>query len=367
MRLYTCLSNELNNNMASFRYKTFGYAAPSAGARLQPYSFERRALRPNDVAMEILYSGVCHSDLHWARNDWGWSNYPVVPGHEIVGRVIEVGPEVTRFKAGDHVAVGCMVDSCQHCDQCRKGEEQLCREGNTGTYGGLDRITREMTQGGYSKHIVVRQEFVLRVPEGLDISRTAPLLCAGITTYSPLRTWNVGPGSRVGVIGLGGLGHMAVKLAAGLGAQVTVMSRTPDKRADALSLGADRLLVLTDPDAMAQAANGFDLIIDTVPNKHDLNQYLPLLDVDGTLVIVGQIGLLDEVSSVPLLLGRRRVAGSPIGGIRETQELLDFCARKNILPETETIRMDEINEAFERMERSDVRYRFVIDMASLFE
>lgn len=353
------------NTMASFRYKTFGYAAPSAGARLQPFSFERRALRPNDVAMEILYAGVCHSDLHWARNDWGWSNYPVVPGHEIVGRVIEVGSEVTSFKAGDHVAVGCMVDSCQHCDQCRRGEEQLCREGNTGTYGGLDRITKEMTQGGYSKHVVVRQEFVLRVPDGLDLSRAAPLLCAGITTYSPLRTWNVGPGSRVGVIGLGGLGHMAVKLAAGLGANVTVMSRTPDKRADALALGADQLLVSTDPDAMMQAANGFDLIIDTVPNKHDLTPYLPLLDVDGTLVIVGQIGPLDEMSSVPLLLGRRRIAGSPIGGIRETQELLDFCARKNILPECETIRMDEINEAFERMERADVRYRFVIDMASL--
>ncbi|MBL0405659.1 NAD(P)-dependent alcohol dehydrogenase [Microvirga aerilata] len=351
--------------MASFRYKTFGYAAPSAGARLQPYSFERRELRPNDVAMEILYSGVCHSDLHWARNDWGWSNYPVVPGHEIVGRVIEVGPEVTRYKVGDYVAVGCMVDSCQHCDQCRGGEEQLCRAGNTGTYGGFDRITQEMTHGGYSKHIVVRQEFVLRVPDGLDLSRAAPLLCAGITTYSPLRTWNVGPGSRVGVIGLGGLGHMAVKLAAGLGAQVTVMSRTPDKQADALALGAEQLLVSTDPEAMAEAANGFDLIIDTVPSKHDLNPYLPLLDVDGTLVIVGQVGPLDEMSSVPLLLGRRRVAGSPIGGIRETQELLDFCARKNILPETETIRMDEINEAFERMERSDVRYRFVIDMASL--
>ena len=363
----TCQRNEWNNTMASFRYKTFGYAAPSAGARLQPFSFERRALRPNDVAMEIRYAGICHSDLHWVRNDWGWSNYPVVPGHEIVGRVIEVGPEVTRFKAGDHVAVGCMVDSCQHCDQCRRGEEQLCREGNTMTYGGLDRITQEMTQGGYSKHVVVRQEFVLRVPEGLDLSRAAPLLCAGITTYSPLRTWNVGPGSRVGVIGLGGLGHMAVKLASGLGAQVTVMSRTSGKRADALALGADRLLVSTDPDAMMQSANGFDLIIDTVPNKHDLNPYLPLLDVDGTLVIVGQVGPLDEMSSVPLLLGRRRVAGSPIGGIVQTQELLDFCARRNILPETETIRMDQINEAFDRMERSDVRYRFVIDMASLTE
>jgi uncharacterized zinc-type alcohol dehydrogenase-like protein len=315
--------------------------------------------------MEILYCGVCHSDLHWARNDWGWSNYPVVHGHEIVGRVIEVGPEVTRFKAGDHVAVGCMVDSCERCDQCRKGEKQLCREGNTGTYGGLDRTTQEIAQGGYSKHVVVRQEFVLRVPDGLDLSRAAPLLCAGITTYSPLRTWNVGPGSRVGVIGLGGLGHMAVKLATGLGAHVTVMSRTRDKKADALALGADQLLVSTDPVAMMQAANGFDLIFDTVPNKHDLTPYLPLLDVDGTLVIVGLIGPLNEMSSVPLLLGRRRVAGSPIGGIRETQELLDFCARKNILPERETIRMDQINKAFERMERSDVRYRFVIDMATL--
>jgi uncharacterized zinc-type alcohol dehydrogenase-like protein len=350
--------------MASFRYKTFGYAAPSVGARLQPFSFERRALRPNDVALEILYSGVCHSDLHWVRNDWGGSSFPAVPGHEIVGRVIEVGPEVTRFKAGDHVAVGCMVDSCQHCDQCRKGEEQMCREGLTMTYGSPDRITQEITHGGYSKHVVVRQEFVLRVPEALDLARAAPLLCAGITTYSPLRTWNVGPGSRVGVIGLGGLGHMAVKLAVGLGAHVTVMSRTKDKEADALALGADRLLISSDADAMAQAANSFDLIIDTVPTKHDLNPYMPLLDVDGTVVIVGQIGPVNEVSTPPLVLGRRRVAGSPIGGIAQTQELLDFCARKNILPETETIRMEEINEAFERMERADVRYRFVIDMAS---
>ena len=206
--------------------KTLGYAARSAGAALAPYTFERRALRPNDVAMEILYCGVCHTDLHMARNDWGWSTYPMVPGHEIVGRVIEVGSEVTRFKTGDSVAVGCMIDSCQHCDQCRKGEEQLCREGNTLTYNGQDRITQDITYGGYSKHVVVRQEFVLRVPDGLDLSRVAPLLCAGITTYSPLRTWNVGPGSRVGVIGLGGLGLMAVKLASGLGAHVTVMCRS---------------------------------------------------------------------------------------------------------------------------------------------
>ena len=345
--------------------KTKGYAALTCDAPLEPFTFERRAPRENDVALEILYCGVCHSDLHWSRNDWGWTQYPVVPGHEIVGRVTAVGSAVTRTKIGDAVAVGCMVDSCQSCDQCRKGEEQLCREGNTLTYGSRDRITGELTQGGYSKHLIVREEFLLRVPQGMDLSRAAPLLCAGITTYSPLRTWNVGPGSRVGVIGLGGLGHMAVKLAAGLGAHVTVLSRSPDKAADAQALGADALLVSADAAAMAKAASSMDLIIDTVPVKHDLNAYLPLLDVDGTLVLVGQIGPLAEPSTVPLILGRRRIAGSPIGGIAQTQEMLDFCARKNILPECEMIRMDEINTAFARMERSDVRYRFVIDMASL--
>jgi uncharacterized zinc-type alcohol dehydrogenase-like protein len=335
--------------------KTTGYAAQSAEAPLAPFAFERRALRPNDVAMEILYCGVCHTDLHFARNDWGWSSYPLVPGHEIVGRVIEVGTEVTRFKPGDAVAVGCMVDSCQRCDQCRRGEEQLCREGATLTYSSPDRITQEMTYGGYSKHVVVRQEFVLRVPDGLDLARAAPLLCAGITTYSPLRTWSVGPGSRVGIIGLGGLGHMAVKLAAGLGG----------KEADALALGADRLLVSTDQEAMARAASSFGLIIDTIPARHDISPYLPLLDVDGTLVIVGHLGLLDEPFTAPMIMARRRVAGSPIGGIAQTQELLDFCARKDILPECETIRIDQINDAFKRMERADVRYRFVIDMSTL--
>jgi alcohol dehydrogenase (NADP+) len=345
--------------------KTIGYAAQSAASPLAPFHFKRRDLRPNDVAMEILYCGICHTDLHMARNDWNWSTYPLVPGHEIIGRVIAVGSEVTRFKAGDHGAVGCMVDSCQQCDQCRKGEEQLCREGMTLTYSAPDRITQDMTYGGYSKHVVVRQEFVLRVPEGLDLARAAPLLCAGITTYSPLRTWNVGPGSRVGVIGLGGLGHMAVKLAAGLGAHVTVMSRTPDKTADALALGADQFLVSSDEGAMAKAEASFELIIDTIPSKHDLTPYMPLLDVDGTLVIVGHLGNLAEPFTIPLVMGRRRVAGSPIGGIAETQEMLDFCARKNILPECEMIRIDEINDAFIRMERADVRYRFVIDMASL--
>lgn len=344
---------------------TIGYAAQHREAPLAPFKFERRALRPNDVAMQILYCGVCHSDLHQARDDWGFSRYPIVPGHEIVGRVTEVGSQVTRYKVGDAVAVGCMVDSCQQCDQCRKGEEQLCRENNTQTYNSLDRITREPTYGGYSKHLVVREEFVLRVPDGLDLAKAAPLLCAGITTYSPLRTWNAGPGSHVAVIGLGGLGHMAVKLAAGLGADVTVLSRTPDKLDDARALGADKLLVSSDAKAMAAARSSFDLIIDTVPVRHDVSPYMSLLDVDGTLVIVGQVGPIDEQLTVPFILGRRRLAGSPIGGIAQTQEMLDFCAKKNILPECEMIRMDQINEAFERMQRSDVRYRFVIDMASL--
>ena len=331
--------------------KTFGYAAQSSDSPLAPFSFERRGLRPDDVAMEVLYCGICHSDLHQARNDWGWSTYPIVPGHEIVGRVTAVGREVTRHKVGDHVAVGCMVDSCQQCDQCRKGEEQLCREGCIQTYNGRDRITCEPTFGGYSKHLVVRQEFVLRVPEGLDLSKVAPLLCAGITTYSPLRTWKVAAGSRVGVAGLGGLGHMAVKLAAALGADVTVLSRTKDKEADALALGANRLLVSSDEAAMAKAAWSFDLIIDTIPVKHDVTPYMPLLDVDGTLVLVGQLGPLAEPNTVPLLIGRRRIAGSPIGGIAETQEMLDFCARKTILPDCEMIRMDEINHAFDGWKR----------------
>ncbi|MEZ2224302.1 NAD(P)-dependent alcohol dehydrogenase [Rhizobium sp. RCC_161_2] len=345
--------------------KTYAFAATSADEPLEPFSFERRAPRANDVVIEILYCGVCHSDLHTARNDWGWTNYPIVVGHEIVGRVIDVGLDVTRHKVGDHVAVGTMVDSCQHCDQCRKGEEQLCREGNTQTFAGVDRISGEPTWGGYSKHIVVRQEFVLQVPEGLDLAKAGPLLCAGATTYSPLRTWNIGPGSRVGVIGMGGLGHMAIKLAAAMGARVTVMSRTPEKAADARELGADTFLVSSDPKAMEEAASTFDLIIDTVPAKHEIDPYIPLLDVDGTLCVVGQIGPLAEMNSIPLLLGRRRVAGSAIAGIAQTQETLDFCARKNILPEVEMIRMDQINEAFERLERSDVRYRFVIDMATL--
>lgn len=345
--------------------KTIGYAAHSSTDNLIPYHFKRRELRTNDVSIEILYCGVCHSDLHTARNDWGWTTYPIVPGHEIVGRVLEVGADVKKYKVGDHVAVGCMVDSCQKCDQCHKGEEQFCREGNTGTYCGQDRITGEDTKGGYSKHIVVREEFVLRVPNGLDIAKAAPILCAGITTYSPLRTWNVGPGSRVGIIGLGGLGHMAVKIATAMGAHVTVISRSNHKEKEALAYGAEKLLVSTNQAAMEAAANSFDLIISTIPVKHDFTPYIPLLDIDGTLVMVGQIGPMNESNTVQMLLGRRRVAGSPIGGISQTQEILDFCALHNILPKVEMIRMDEINDAFAHLEKGDIGHRYVIDMSSL--
>ncbi|WP_284083814.1 NAD(P)-dependent alcohol dehydrogenase [Acinetobacter nosocomialis] len=345
--------------------KTYGYAAVEQGTSLVPFTFERRESNSDDVTIEILYSGVCHSDLHMAKNDWGRTVYPLVPGHEIVGKVIAIGRDVTKFKIGDHVAVGTFIDSCMACDQCQKGEEHMCREILTETYNGQDRVTGENTYGGYAKHIVVKEHFVLSIPDRLDISRAAPLLCAGITTYSPLRTWNVGPGTRVGIIGLGGLGHMAVKLAVGLGADVTVLSRSKNKEADALQLGAHHLLDTSDEAAMQQALNGFDVILDTVPVKHDINPYIPLLDIDGTFVVVGQLGLLEEPFTVPMIMGRRRIAGSMIGGIAETQEMLNFCARQNILPDCEMIRMDQINEAFERLERSDVRYRFVIDMSTL--
>lgn len=321
-------------------------------------------MRARDVALEVLYSGICHTDLHYARNDWGVTSYPLVPGHEIIGRVVAIGGEVSKHKVGDAVAVGTLVDACLTCDQCRKGEEQFCRQGPTWTFGAPDRLTGEPTKGGFAKHLVAREDFVLRVPQGLDLSRAAPLLCAGSTAYQPLRTWNVGPGSRVGVVGLGGLGHMAVKLAAGMGARVTVLSRTAHKEADALALGAEKLLATSDAQALAKAASSFDLIIDTVPVKHDLAPYLPLLDIDGTLDIVGQLGPVPVLNTFPLVAGRRRIAGSPSCGIRGTQELLDFCARKNIHPDCEAVRMEEVNEAFARLDRSDVRYRFVIDMTA---
>jgi uncharacterized zinc-type alcohol dehydrogenase-like protein len=344
--------------------KTSGYAATDADTPLQPFSFDRRELRDNDVAIDVLYCGVCHTDLHMSRNDWGFSVYPVVPGHEIIGRVSGIGSGVSRFKVGDDVAVGTIVDSCMACEQCRRHEEQMCREGVTITYNGQDRVTGDITYGGYSNHMVVREEFVLRVPEGLDLARAGPLLCAGITVYSPLRTWNVGPGSRVGVIGLGGLGHLAVKFASALGAHVTVLTRSENKMDTARELGADSVLLSTSTEQMASAAFAFDLIIDTVPYEHDLSPYLGLLDADGTLVIAGSLVDTPKFSNLPLIMGRRRIAGTPSGGIRQTQEMLDFCARKNILPECEMIAMQDIGKAFERLERGDVRYRFVIDMAA---
>ena len=342
-----------------------GYAATAADSGMSAFHFERRALRPDDVRIDILFCGVCHSDLHTARNDWGGTLYPCCPGHEIVGRVSAVGPQVRKFREGDMAAVGCLVDSCMECDQCRKGEEQLCRNRSTGTYNGKDRITGELTFGGYSDHIVVREAFVLKVPDGMDIARAAPLLCAGITTWSPLRKWNAGPGTRLGVAGLGGLGHMAVKLGAALGCEVTVITGSESKRADAHALGAKHVLLSSDKDAMRAARNGFDLIIDTIPVAHRLQAYLPLLDIDGSLVIVGAIDEIPPFHSGLLLGGRRRVSGSPIGGIAETQEMLDFCAARGVLPDCEMIPIQDINHAYERMERSDVKYRFVIDMASL--
>lgn len=345
--------------------QTIGYAAFSAGDVLAPLTFERRALRPDDVAIEILYCGICHTDLHMVRDDWSATKYPIVPGHEIVGRVIETGAEVTRFKAGDHAGVGTMVDSCRSCDQCDRGREQFCRKGSTGTYNAADPVDGTTTKGGYSKHIVVPERFALRIAPELDLSRTAPLLCAGITTWSPLRAWNVGPGTRVGVIGLGGLGHMAVKLAAALGAEVTILSRSADKAADARALGAQRFLLSTDGEAMVAAQSSLDLIIDTIPVEHDVAPYMPLLDVEGTLVLVGLVGKADTLDTRWLLKNRRRIAASPIGGTVETQEMLDFCASKNVLPDVEMVSIDELGQAFARMDRSDVRYRFVIDMSSL--
>ncbi|MEJ0099359.1 MAG: NAD(P)-dependent alcohol dehydrogenase [Pseudomonadota bacterium] len=347
--------------------RTTGYAARDASGPLAPFSFERRDLRANDIAIEILYCGVCHSDLHQARNDWnewGPTIYPCVPGHEVVGRVLAIGPGVTRHAVGNMVAVGTMVDSCGHCDQCARGEEVLCREFPTVTYNGRDRIDGSVTYGGYSRHIVTREEFVLRLPDGLDAARAGPLLCAGITVYSPLRQWNVGPGSRVAVAGIGGLGHLAVRFAVALGATVTVITRSEAKAGEARELGAHHVVISTSGDAMAKAASSFDVIIDTIPVSHDITPYAGLLDIEGALVIVGSLGMMERFSTLPLIMGRRRITGSPSGGIAQTQEMLDFCAAKQVLPDCELIALDAINEAFERMERGDVRYRFVIDMGA---
>jgi uncharacterized zinc-type alcohol dehydrogenase-like protein len=344
-----------------------GYAAEAADAPLKPFHFERRALRENDVAIDILYCGVCHSDLHTARGDWAGTVYPSLPGHEIVGRVAEVHPSVTRYKAGDIVAVGCMVDSCRECRECVSGHEQHCLKGATFTYNSPDRQSGEITLGGYSDHIVVHEEFVLRVPEGLDPARAAPLLCAGITTWSPLSRFKVGPGMKVGVAGLGGLGHMGVKFAAAMGAEVVMITTSPEKGEDARRLGAHDVLLSRDAAAMKAAAASFDFILDTIPVGHDLHPYLGLLKREGTMIIVGAVEPLPSIHGGALIMGDKTIGGSLIGGIPGTQEMLDFCAAKNVLPDIEIIPIQQINEAWDRMVKSDVKYRFVIDMASLRE
>ena len=345
--------------------KTIGYATKSKDSQLKPFNFERRELRSNDVAIEILYSGICHSDLHQARNDWGFSEYPMVPGHEIIGKVIEVGNQVVNHKIGDTVAVGVMVDSCLQCDQCIKDEEHLCRETFTQTYNSPDRIDKSMTYGGYSKHIVTREKFVLKVPNSLDISKAAPILCAGITTYSPLREHNVGTGSRVGVMGLGGLGHMAVKLANAMGADVTALTTSNNKVQMGLNIGANKVILADDENSMKEASNTLDLIINTVPVKHDITKYIPLLDIKGEMVIVGQFGSLENFTTMPMVFGNNKLSLSVIGGLKMTQELLYFCAEHDIHPECEIIKMNQINDAFERLSNGNVSGRLVIDMASL--
>ncbi|WP_312570607.1 NAD(P)-dependent alcohol dehydrogenase [Stutzerimonas balearica] len=343
-----------------------GYAAQNATSPLAPYRFQRRAPGANDVQIEILYCGVCHSDLHTARNEWNNTLYPSVPGHEIVGRVVAVGSSVSQFKPGDTVGVGCMVDSCQHCASCNEGLEQYCEKGFVGTYNGPAFGGGENTYGGYSDNIVVDEKFVLRISHTENLAAVAPLLCAGITTYSPLRQWKVGPGQKVGVVGLGGLGHMAVKIAAAMGAHVVLFTTSPDKREDALRLGAKEVVVSKNADEMAAHVNSFDFILNTVAAPHNLDAFVNLLKRDATMTLVGAPATPHPSPSVfGLIFKRRRIAGSLIGGIAETQEMLDFCAEHNIVSDIEMIGMQQINEAYERMLKSDVKYRFVIDMATL--
>jgi uncharacterized zinc-type alcohol dehydrogenase-like protein len=317
------------------------------------------------VAIDILFCGVCHSDLHQARDEWHSSVYPVVPGHEIVGRVTKVGSAVTKFRQGDLAAVGCMVDSCRTCPNCKRGLEQYCDNSATLTYNGPDKLSGGMTYGGYSDSIVVDESYTLKVPTNLDPAATAPLLCAGITTYSPLRHWKVGPGQKVGIVGRGGLGHMGVKFARAFGAHVVLFTTSPNKVEDALRLGADEVVISKDANQMQKHARSFDFILDAVSADHDINAYLNLLNVDGTLVLVGAPENPMPVAAFSLLMGRRRFAGSGIGGIQETQEMLDFCGEHGIVSDIETINIQQINEAYDRLLKSDVKYRFVIDMASL--
>ena len=346
-------------------FSTSSFAAHSATTPLSPLQIARREVGPLDVQIDIDYCGICHTDLHMAKNDWGRSVYPIVPGHEIVGRVRAVGAKVKRFVVGQAVAVGCFVDSCGTCSSCADHMEQYCLNGYTLTYGSPSADPGGYTQGGYSKSIVVGEHFVLNLPDGLEPAAAAPLLCAGITSYSPLRHWGIGPGMTVGVIGLGGLGHMGVKLAHAMGAKTVMITTSPAKAADAMRLGANEVLISTDEQAMLAMANQFDFLLNTIPVPHDFNTYMSLLKVDGTMCIVGAIGPNAQLNTRPMILGRRNIAGSLVGGIKETQEMLDFCAEHNIVSDIEMIRMDQVNEAYERILKSDVRYRFVIDMATL--
>ena len=345
--------------------KTASYAAHTAKKSLKPLTIERRALKTTDVLIEIEYCGVCHTDLHFVNNDWGMTEYPVVPGHEIVGRISQIGSEVGKFKVGDLAAIGCMVNSCGQCNSCESGNEQYCLNGFTATYNTPIDDPGGMTYGGYSQRIVADESFVLHVPESLDVTGTAPLLCAGITTYSPLLHWSVQKGMKVGIVGLGGLGHMGVKFSHALGAQTVMITTTPEKGEDAKTLGADEILISTDPDQMAKQAGEFDFILNTIPVDHNVAPYLDLLKVDGTMCVVGAVEPLNQVNAAQLMFGRKKLAGSLIGGITQTQEMLNFCGKYNIVSEVEVIRMDQIEEAFQRLIKSDVKYRFVIDIKSL--
>ncbi|CAI1087936.1 Uncharacterized zinc-type alcohol dehydrogenase-like protein YahK [Serratia quinivorans] len=345
---------------------THAYAAHDAKSALVPFDYPPRTLRDHDVQINVLFCGVCHSDLHQARNEWSNTIFPVVPGHEIVGRVSAVGSHVSRYQVGDLVGVGCMVDSCRSCPSCEEGLEQYCENGFTGTYNGQDRQTGAITYGGYSTAMTVDQDFVLRVPENLDPAGVAPLLCAGITTYSPLRQWGAGPGKKVGIVGLGGLGHMGVKLARAMGAHVVLFTTSESKVEDAKRLGAHEVVISRDPEQMAQHTNSFDFILNTVAAQHDLNPFLNLLRRDGTLTLVGAPEHDHPSPQVfNLIMKRRRLAGSLIGGIAETQEMLDFCGQHGITSDIELIPMQQINQAYERMLKSDVKYRFVVDINSL--
>ena len=345
--------------------KVRGLAALEAKGQLVAHEFTRRDLGSHDVGLSISFAGICHSDIHQAREEWGPAIFPMVPGHEIAGIVTQVGSKVTKYKVGDHVGVGCMVDSCRHCSPCESGLEQYCQEGMTGTYNSMERDGKAATQGGYSDKIVVNENYVLKIPSNLPLDAAAPLLCAGVTLYSPLMHWKAGPGKKVAILGLGGLGHMGVKIAHALGAEVTVLSHSMKKMEDAKRLGADHFFATSDPETFTKLAGTFDLIINTVSAEIDWNQYLGLVKLDGTMVVVGVPEKPTPIHSFSLIGGRKSLAGSGIGGIKETQDMLDFCSKHNITCDIEVISADKINEAYERVLKSDVRYRFVIDMATL--